>query len=244
MTPTSQTAIEQLFKSILTHIEPESHERQGLQETPKRVARAFAEYFSGYGKDGQELLGKTFEDDVLSTYKGAVIVGPVPFFSCCEHHVAVFHGTAYVGYIPGEPAWSCKANGIASPTIISGQKPEIGSSIYGGVPVAPGTLGGITAVTEIPGKVVGLSKLGKLIEVYARRLQVQERLTQQVADDLERYLQPKGCMVVMNAVHTCMCARGAKIHGCSTTTSSVSGVFETKPEARAEFLQLIQIFKP
>ena len=240
-----QQRIEHHVKAILEEIEPLTYDRQGLVETPKRVAKAFAEYFSGYGRDGQELLGKTFEDDVLSTYRGAVIVGPISFYSHCEHHLAVFHGTAYVGYIPGDPSWEVTATDgtKSSPALQLTRKPDVGSFIGlgpGNSDAKDSAAREVADVTVIPGKVVGLSKLAKLIELYARRLQVQERLTQQIADDLEKYLQPKGVMVVMNAIHTCMCARGARALGCNTTTSSVTGVFESKPEARAEFLHLMQ----
>ena len=213
MTPENQALIETLFAQILQCIEPETHTRSGLAETPKRVAKAYQELFAGYGHDGQELLGKTFQDDVLSTYRGAVIVGPVSFYSQCEHHMAIFHGTAFLGYIPGDP------------TPAEMETPGQEDTLW------------------IPGKVVGLSKLAKLVELYARRLQVQERLTQQITNDLEKYLQPKGVMVVMEAVHTCMCARGARAQGCKTMTSCVTGVFDTKPEARAEFLHIMEMMR-
>jgi len=190
---TKQSRLEDAVKRILAEIEPETHERSGLTDTPKRVAKMYEEIFAGYGQTGKDLLAKTFEDDIIDDYGGIVLVDSIPFHSLCEHHLAIFHGRCHIGYIKG------KSKGV-----------------------------------------VGLSKLARLVEVYARRLQVQERLTDQIANDIQTYLKPKGLMIVMNATHTCMCARGAKAHGTSTTTSAVRGVFATKPEARAEFLALIQ----
>ena len=185
--------IEALIQELLREIEPESYSRHGLQDTPKRVAKMYDEIFAGYGKTGKEVLAKNFEDDVINTYNGIVLVRNIPLWSQCEHHMVPFYGRVWVGYIRGD---------------------EQG--------------------------VVGLSKMARLVEIYARRLQVQERLTEQITNDLEAYLKPRGVMVVMTAVHTCMCARGAKAHGTSTLTSSVRGTFLESAAARAEFMSAIQ----
>jgi len=119
-----------------------------------------------------------------------IIVRNIPFYSFCEHHMAMFHGVAHIGYIPN-------------------------------------------------GRIVGLSKLARLTEVYARRLQVQERLTNQIADAIETHLEAKGVAVVIQAEHTCMSSRGVRSHGTETKTSALRGVIRDKPEARAEFFSLI-----
>ena len=195
--------IQQHVAALLKLIEPETHSRHGLKDTPKRVAKMYGEIFAGYDKDGSILLAKTFEDDVIKEYGGIVLVGPIPFFSMCEHHMAVFHGEAWVGYLRRKHRWWEKLLGIKS----SG--------------------------------VVGLSKLARLVEVYARRLQVQERMTEQITDDIQKYMNPDGVMVVVSAIHTCMCSRGAKSLGSVTKTSSVRGTFKRSEAARNEFLQLI-----
>lgn len=161
--------------------------RGGLQETPKRVAKAWQHWTSGYSKDPKDIL-KVFEDGA-DRCDEMVVVRDIPFYSQCEHHLAPFFGTATVAYIPN-------------------------------------------------GKIVGLSKLSRLVDIFARRLQVQERFTNQVADALVEGLDPKGVGVVIQARHLCMESRGICQQGHSTVTSALRGVLKDTPSARAEFLSL------
>jgi GTP cyclohydrolase IA len=167
----------------------EDPEREGLRETPARVARAYAEIFAGLYIDPDSVLDKTFDEN----HQELILVKDIPIFSHCEHHLVPFHGVAHVGYIPGE----C-------------------------------------------GRVTGLSKLARVVDLYARRPQVQERLTGQVADALVRKLEPRGVIVVMEAEHLCMGMRGIRKPGARTTTSAVRGIFQTSPSSRAEALSLIR----
>jgi GTP cyclohydrolase I len=161
--------------------------RDGLQETPLRVLKAFLEYTEGYREDPRIHLEKTFNVD----HQELVLVKDIEFHSVCEHHFAPFFGVAHVGYIPNE-------------------------------------------------KITGLSKIARMVEGYAKRFQVQERLTTQIAMAIEEILKPKGTMVVIEAKHMCMCGRGVKKSSASTTTSSVRGTFAEKADARAEFLSLLK----
>jgi len=161
--------------------------REGLEETPFRVIKAFLEYTEGYRESPEHHLHKTFEVN----HQELVLVKDIDFHSICEHHFAPFYGIAHVGYIPDQ-------------------------------------------------KITGLSKLARAVEGYARRFQVQERLTNQIADAIEKILEPKGTMVVIEAKHMCMCGRGIKKGSASTTTSAVRGVFLKEPDARAEFLSLLK----
>lgn len=162
--------------------------REGLLETPKRVVKAWGEWFKGYGQNPADYL-KTFTDGAEGCDE-MVLLTDIPVYSHCEHHVTPFIGTAHVAYIPN-------------------------------------------------GKIVGLSKIARVVETYSRRLQVQERLTNQIANCLEEHLNPLGVAVVIKAKHFCMATRGVKMPNVDTTTSAVRGVFMTKPEARAEFMRLI-----
>lgn len=161
--------------------------REGLQETPARVAKALKHWFSGYDKDPKDLL-KVFEDGGES-YDQMVVVKDIPIYSKCEHHMADIFGTATIAYIPN-------------------------------------------------GKIVGLSKLSRLADMYARRLQVQERLTNQIADALHENLQPKGVAVMIKARHMCMESRGICQQGHHTITTALKGVFLDESETRAEFMAL------
>lgn len=163
--------------------------REGLLETPKRVAKAWSEWCKGYDEDAGEVL-KVFEDGAEGCDE-MVVVKDIPFYSKCEHHMADIFGTATIGYIPD-------------------------------------------------GKIVGLSKLSRLLDVYARRLQVQERLTGQVADALMQHLSPLGAGVVIKARHMCMESRGVHKQGHYTLTSALRGAMKIQPSARAEFLALAQ----
>jgi GTP cyclohydrolase IA len=161
-------------------------ERDGLEETPMRVLKAFLEYTEGYHEDPKKHLEKVFDVD----HQELILVKDIEFYSMCEHHFAPFYGVAHVGYIPNE-------------------------------------------------KVTGLSKIGRLVEGYAKRFQVQERLTNQIAEAMEEILQPQGTMVVVEAKHMCMCSRGVKKANSSTTTTSTRGIFKEQNDAKLEFLTLL-----
>ncbi|MBP2321350.1 GTP cyclohydrolase I [Kibdelosporangium banguiense] len=167
----------------------EDPDRDGLADTPARVARAYREMFAGLYMDPHSVLAKTFDE----SHEELVLVTDIPMYSVCEHHILPFHGVAHVGYIPNEH-----------------------------------------------GKVTGLSKLARLVDAYAKRPQVQERLTSQVADALMQTLEPRGVIVVIEAEHLCMSMRGIRKAGASTTTSAVRGQFKTSASSRAEALDLIK----
>jgi GTP cyclohydrolase IA len=166
----------------------EDPDREGLRETPARVARSYQEMFAGLFLDPDVVLDRTFDEG----HDGLVLVKDIPMYSHCEHHLVPFHGMAHVGYIPNEA-----------------------------------------------GRVTGLSKLARLVDLYARRPQVQERLTSQVADALVRRLQPRGVIVVIEAAHLCMAMRGVRKPGSTTTTSAVRGLFKTSASSRGEVLHLM-----
>src|SRR6478672_267328 len=153
----------------------ENPDRDGLQATPGRVARAYAEMFAGMGQQPEDVLTTTFEIG----HSELILVRDIEVYSTCEHHLVPFHGVAHVGYIPGKD-----------------------------------------------GRVTGLSKLARLVDVFARRPQVQERLTTQVADALVDHLKPQGVIVVVEAEHLCMSMRGVRKPGAITTTSAVRGQFK------------------
>jgi GTP cyclohydrolase I len=166
----------------------EDPDRPGLQNTPDRVARAYAEIFSGLWQDPADVLSTTFDED----HDEMVLVKDIPMYSTCEHHLVPFHGVAHVGYIPGDD-----------------------------------------------GRVTGLSKLARLVEVYARRPQVQERMTSQIADALADVLKPRGVLVVIEAEHLCMAMRGIRKPGATTLTSAVRGIFRDNAATRSEAMSLI-----
>jgi GTP cyclohydrolase I len=164
--------------------------REGLVDTPLRVARAWREWFSGYSLDPDAYLARTFEE--VEGYDEMVVLRDIPFESHCEHHLAPIIGKAHVGYLPG-------------------------------------------------GKVVGISKLARVVEAYSRRLQVQEKLTAQIADCIERVLQPRGVGVVIEASHECMTTRGVHTRGVSMVTSTMRGLFRDDARTRAEFLAFVEV---
>lgn len=166
----------------------EDPDREGLKATPDRVARAYAEIFGGLFVDPSEVLLTTFDEK----HDELVLVKDIPLYSVCEHHLVPWHGTAAVGYIPGDD-----------------------------------------------GRITGLSKLARVVELYARRPQVQERLTTQVADAVMSRLEPRGVIVVVQAEHLCMAMRGVRKPGAVTMTSAVRGIFQTDQRTRAEALSLI-----
>ncbi|MET0870991.1 MAG: GTP cyclohydrolase I FolE [Paeniglutamicibacter terrestris] len=178
--------IENAVREILFAI-GEDPSRDGLLDTPKRVAKAYSEFFAGLHEDPADHLGTTFDIE----HDELVLVKDISFYSTCEHHLVPFHGSAHVGYIPG---------------------PE--------------------------GKVTGLSKLARLVEVYARRPQVQERLTTQIVNALVEHLNPRGAIVVIECEHMCMSMRGVRKPGAKTVTSAVRGQLR-EPATRAEAMSLI-----
>lgn len=161
--------------------------REGLVETPERVARFYAEVFQGIHQDPGDMVDAFFGDE---HYEEIVMVREIPFYSMCEHHFVPFHGQAHVAYMP-------------------------------------------------KGRVTGLSKLARLVEGYARRPQMQERLTAQVANCLQERLDPHGVLVVVEAEHLCMSMRGVKKPGAKTVTSAVRGLMQTNPATRAEAMSLL-----
>jgi GTP cyclohydrolase IA len=182
--PTAAEAVDSLLKACGFEVS------DGVNDTPMRVAKAYAELLSGYNVDIKALLATTFD----ASYDEVIVLRDVPFVSLCEHHLMTFEGVASLAYVPGEKA----------------------------------------------GKVVGLSKLARLVEAHARRLQIQERMTADIAHDLEQHLGAAGVAVIVQATHSCMTCRGVRKPGASMVTSSMLGVFRTKPEARAEVLALLR----
>jgi GTP cyclohydrolase I len=178
--------IEKAFKEILYAI-GEDPTREGLLETPARVARMYQEIFAGLSSDPQEYLNVYFTE----THDELVLVKDIPIYSMCEHHFVPFYGKAHVAYIPRG------------------------------------------------GKVVGISKLARVAESYAKRPQLQERLTSQIADCINNRLNPQGVAVIIEAEHMCMTMRGIRKPGALTVTSAVRGIFQSRPETRAELLSLI-----
>lgn len=174
-------------KFLIMGAEPLTHDREGLLESPERVAKAWMHWTKGYEQNAADLL-KVFEDGATG-YDEMVIVKDIPLYSHCEHHLAPVFGTATVAYIPNE-------------------------------------------------RIVGLSKLSRLVDMHARRLQVQERLTCNIADDLQNHLEPKGVGVLIKARHMCMESRGICQQGHHTVTSALRGVIKEEASARAEFLDL------
>jgi len=181
--------IERAVTEILYAI-GEDPERDGLLDTPARVARMYAEVCSGLLEDPSHHLEKTF--DVGHDHDELILVKNIPLYSLCEHHLLPFIGEAHVGYIPSSN-----------------------------------------------GRITGLSKLARIVDGYAKRPQVQERLTTEVADSLQRILEPRGVIVVVEAEHLCMSMRGVQKPGSSTVTSAVHGVFREDMSSRMEALRMI-----
>jgi len=163
--------------------------REGLADTPKRVVRAYEEWFSGYSEDPYEFMRRTFRE--VNGYDEIVALTHIDFNSHCEHHIAPIIGKAHVAYLPRD-------------------------------------------------KVVGISKLVRVVDAYAHRLQVQEKLTAQIADCIAKVLEPRGVAVVVEAAHECMTTRGVGKRNVSTVTSRMLGAFRDDARARAEFLALIE----
>lgn len=178
--------VEAAFRTIIrwTGDDPE---RDGLIETPARVARAFEEFFVGYTQDPVEILKKTFEE--IEGYDEMIVLRGIRFESHCEHHMAPIIGQAWVGYVPS-------------------------------------------------GRVVGISKLARVVEVYAKRLQIQEKMTAQIANTINDVLQPQGVGVIIKASHHCMTTRGVHKPGSDLVTSRMLGCFRDNPLTRQEFLSM------
>ncbi|MCF8566133.1 GTP cyclohydrolase I FolE [Alicyclobacillus tolerans] len=160
--------------------------REGLLDTPVRVAKMLEELLEGMNVDAKSVLNTTFTD----TTEGPVIVSDIVFYSLCEHHMVPFFGQAHVGYIPSN-------------------------------------------------RIVGLSKIARLVETLSKRLQVQERMTEQIVQAMQEALEPRGVIALVEAEHLCMCARGVKKPGSKTTTLAVRGEYKTDAQLRSEFLKMI-----
>lgn len=164
--------------------------REGLIDTPKRVVKAYEEWFAGYLMDPSEYLKRTFEE--VEGYDEMIVLRDIPYESHCEHHLAPIIGKAHIGYLPN-------------------------------------------------GRVVGISKLARVLEAYAKRLQVQEKMTSQIAHVIQEVLQPLGVGVVIEGSHECMTTRGVHKRGVGMITSTLLGQFRDDPHTRAEFLQFVGV---
>jgi GTP cyclohydrolase I len=179
--------IEPLIRELLKEL-GEDPEREGLEKTPARVAKAFEYLTSGYRADVDDVLNSAL---FTEEYDEMVVVKDIDFYSLCEHHLLPFFGKCHIAYMPSR-------------------------------------------------KIVGLSKMARLVEVWSRRLQVQERLTNQIAQTIDQVLQPRGVAVVMEALHMCMLMRGVEKQNSKAVTSAMLGQFRDCPETRAEFMELIR----
>ena len=185
---------EEAMKAVTTLIEcaGDDPKREGLVETPKRVVKAYEEFFAGYEQDPEEILQKTFKE--VEGYDEMVLFKDIAVESHCEHHIVPILGKAHVAYIPNN-------------------------------------------------RVVGISKLARIVDVFGKRLQTQETMTQQIANTIENVLKPKGVAVVIDASHQCMSTRGIHKTESSTVTSSMRGIFKENPTTRNEFLNFIRLPK-
>jgi len=185
--PMDKPLIEESVRSILKAI-GEEIDRDGLRDTPRRVADMYEEIFSGIGKDPSEEIDVVFD----ANHDEMIMVKDIALASCCEHHVIPFLGKAHVAYIPNDA-----------------------------------------------GQITGLSKLARVVDVLSKRPQVQEKLTTQIADAIEKALEPKGVLVVIEAEHLCMTMRGVRKPGAKTVTSAVRGIFRKSEATRSEAMGLI-----
>ena len=190
----SKPTRDQAEKAVKTLIEwaGDNPDREGLVETPKRVVKAYEQFFEGYNQDPEEILTKTFEE--VEGYDEMVIVKDIRLESHCEHHIVPILGKAHIGYIPNK-------------------------------------------------RVVGISKLARIVDVFGKRLQTQETMTSQIANTIQKVLDPKGVAVVIDAGHQCMTTRGVHKTESSTVTSSMKGIFKENPVTRNEFLSFINLPK-
>ena len=190
----SKPTREEVEKAVRTLIEwaGDNPDREGLIETPKRVAKAYEEFFEGYNQDPEEILRKTFEE--VEGYDEMVIVKDIRLESHCEHHIVPILGRAHIGYIPNK-------------------------------------------------RVVGISKLARIVDVFGKRLQTQETMTSQIANTIQKVLDPKGVAVVIDAGHQCMTTRGVHKTESSTVTSAMKGIFKDNAVTRNEFLSFVNLPK-
>jgi GTP cyclohydrolase I len=184
----SHKEAEEAVRTLLRYI-GEDPDREGLQDTPRRVIKSYAELFSGYGQDPEEALGRTFEE--VAGYDNIVFVKDIPFFSHCEHHMVPIIGKAHVAYLPD-------------------------------------------------GRVLGLSKIARTIDIFARRLQTQETMTAQIANAIDEILQPKGVAVLIEADHMCMAMRGVQKIGATTMTTTFTGTFKHDAREQARFMSMLR----
>ncbi|SIQ12455.1 GTP cyclohydrolase I [Rhizobium sp. RU20A] len=166
--------------------------REGLLDTPKRVAKAYKELFAGYDQAPEDVLGRTFEE--VAGYDDLVLVKDIPFFSHCEHHMVPIIGKAHVAYLPN-------------------------------------------------GRVLGLSKIARVVEIFGRRLQTQETMTSQIAKAIDETLRPRGVAVMIEAEHMCMAMRGIQKQGSTTLTTTFTGSFKTEPAEQVRFMTMIRGFR-
>ena len=188
----SKPTREEAQKAVKTLIEwaGDNPDREGLVETPKRVVKAYEEFFAGYDDDPEEILRKTFEE--VEGYDEMVLVKNIRLESHCEHHIVPILGKAHIAYIPNN-------------------------------------------------RVVGISKLARIVDAFGKRLQTQETMTAQIANTIEKVLEPKGVAVVIDAAHQCMTTRGIHKPESSTVTSCMRGIFKENPRTRNEFLTFIKL---
>lgn len=183
-----QKQVEEAVRTLLLWA-GENPAREGLKETPKRVALAYKDWFSGYQEDPVKYLQRTFKE--VDGYDELIVLRDITFESHCEHHMAPIIGKAHIGYLPDK-------------------------------------------------KVVGISKLARVVETFARRFQVQEKMTAQIAHCIQDVLKPKGCGVIVSGIHQCMTTRGIHKNDVSMVTSQMLGSFRTDARTRAEFLRIIE----
>lgn len=185
----SQEQVEEAVRTLVAWAGDDPR-RQGLKDTPSRVARAYKEWFKGYGEDPGAMLKRTFDE--TAGYDEIITLRDIPFQSFCEHHLAPITGLAHIGYLP-------------------------------------------------KGRVVGISKLARVVDAFARRLQIQERLTAEIANVIQKELQPEGVAVVIKATHGCMTTRGVHKHGAGMVTSRMLGCFRDNAATRQEFMAGLNI---
>jgi GTP cyclohydrolase I len=184
----TQTEVEAAVRTLIRWV-GDDPEREGLLDTPMRVAKAYKELFSGYDLDAEDVLGRTFEE--VAGYDDIVLIKDIPFFSHCEHHMVPIIGKAHVAYLPD-------------------------------------------------GKVLGLSKVARVIEIFGRRLQTQEAMTAQVAHAIDHSLRPLGVAVMLEAQHMCMAMRGIQKQGSTTLTTTFTGRFKTDPQEQVRFMTMMR----
>ncbi|MBB5073027.1 GTP cyclohydrolase I [Bartonella callosciuri] len=180
--------VESAIRTLLLWV-GENPNREGLVDTPKRVAKAYRELFSGYSKSVEEVLGTVFEE--VSGYNESIIIKNIPFYSHCEHHIIPIVGKAHIVYLPDK-------------------------------------------------RVVGLSKVARVVDIFSHRLQTQEAMTAQIANALKTHLEPHGVAVLIEAEHMCMAMRGIQKQGTTTITTSFHGYYEKNQSAQAHFMSMVQ----